>query len=92
MTTFCISKQFKRQVEESVCNTSKHSYSEKTEASSKIIRKGKYTYGKWAKKVSIIQKIKQKKELTYQKINSDSLVRQIPTQQFDKISSSAKLC
>ena len=50
MTTFCISKQFKRQVEESVCNTSKHSYSEKTEASSKIIRKGKYTYGKWAKK------------------------------------------
>ena len=50
MTTFCISKQFKRQVEESVCNTSKHSYSEKTEASSKIIRKGKSTYGKWAKK------------------------------------------
>lgn len=48
--------------------------------------------GNGQKKVSIIQKIKQKKELTYQKINSDSLVRQIPTQQFDKISSSAKLC
>ena len=50
MTTFCISKQFKRQVEESVCNTLKHSYSEKIEASSKIIRKGKYTYGKMGKK------------------------------------------
>lgn len=50
--------------------------------------------GKWAKKkkVSTIQKLKQKKELTYQKTNSDSLVRQIPTQQFDKINSSAKLC
>lgn len=48
--------------------------------------------GKWAKKKSTIQKIKQKEELTYQKINPDSLVRQIPTQQFDKINSSAKLC
>lgn len=40
--------------------------------------------GKWAK-------IKQKEELIYQKRNSDSLVRQIPAQQFDKINSSAKL-
>ena len=92
MTTFCISKQFKRQVEESVCNTSKHSYPEKTEASSKLIRKGKYTFGKMGKKKSTTQKIKQNEELTYQKRNSDSLVRQIPTQQFDKINSSAKLC
>ena len=49
--------------------------------------------GKWAKKKSKHNtKLKQKKELTYQKTNSDSLVRQIPTQQFDKINSSAKLC
>ena len=48
---------------------------------------------KWAKKKSKHNtKLKQKKELTYQKTNSDSLVRQIPTKQFDKINSSAKLC
>ena len=49
MKTFCITKQFRRQVEESICNTLINSYPEKSEAFSKLIRKGKYAYGKMDK-------------------------------------------